>query len=391
MARYLRVSVKNADWSASMIRKLGLPRVMKSLLLVIAFIGTSGAFVFAAPEISGMNGSTYNGGSIIITGYGFGSGPNVLLFDDFEKGANGNNISIGPGSAQVGQWDGASGSGGAPRYSNANKISGSLAFNANAASGTQPAYTYIPGGTRKVFVSSWSLIPEGDNFPGEGGLVNWKRIWVTGTNTNDDDQTFPSFVPGSNVYGTRALVTGNNTQYNRDIALNLLKGRWMRIWFYIDGGTNNNDGVCQIYEMTTQGVQTRTNDIGINALYSGGIYERVIINGYTRITNNCHPFFDDVYIAYGDNARARVEIGNNPVYTNCTNLTMATPETWTNNRISAKVWQGRFKPSETAYLFVIDSKGDFSPGYQIKFGSLGDTNDTTPPNAPSGLGAEIYQ
>lgn len=58
----------------------------------------------AAPSISGIYGTISNGSQITISGSGFGNdGPNIIIFDDFEKGTNGNIISILPNSAQVNQ------------------------------------------------------------------------------------------------------------------------------------------------------------------------------------------------------------------------------------------------------------------------------------------------
>jgi len=43
--------------------------------------------------------------SITMTGSDFGSGPNMVIFDDFEQGSSNQHLAIGPGSAQVGQWE----------------------------------------------------------------------------------------------------------------------------------------------------------------------------------------------------------------------------------------------------------------------------------------------
>ncbi len=350
--------------------------------------------VYAAPSITGVNGVISDGNQIEISGDEFGTtGPSILLFDNFERGINEIPIAIGENSATIGQWSESAIStvNGYPVYSNANKVSGNLAFRANAISGTQSVVTYLPeNGQQKLFISWWMLLPEGNNIPGEqieeptDLPINWKTIWVTGEDTNHDDQVIPTILPGSTPpYGISSFIVGNNSLYHKWITLDFLKGRWMRLWCYIDGGTGNNDGTMQHYELTSSGVQERANDVNVNVLNAGGIYERIILNGYNRATENCYPTFDDVYISYGDHARARIEIGNEPSYNNCTNLTIITPTAWSDSSVTATVRQGSFGSGEQAYLFVVDENGDASEGYPITFGE--GSGDAIPPLSPTGL------
>jgi hypothetical protein len=124
--------------------------------------------VWSAPLITGVSGSIQNGQTITIAGSAFGSGPNVILFDDFEKGVNGQNISTSVGGAQVGRWNEIEGSN-YPKYSNANALSGSLAFRANmSAYWLENVASYLPASTKKVFISWWTLIPSGTVLPGTG-------------------------------------------------------------------------------------------------------------------------------------------------------------------------------------------------------------------------------
>ncbi|MBF0384973.1 MAG: hypothetical protein HQL27_03785, partial [Candidatus Omnitrophica bacterium] len=59
----------------------------------------------AEPAITGVSGTLEQGSAITISGSGFGvAGPNIIVFDDFEKGTLGQPIMTGAGSAQVGEW-----------------------------------------------------------------------------------------------------------------------------------------------------------------------------------------------------------------------------------------------------------------------------------------------
>ncbi len=101
--------------------------------------------------------------------------------------------------------------------------------------------------------------------------------------------------------------------------------------------------------------------------------------------------FDDFYVATGPNARARVEIGNQPVYQDCTNLAIITPTNWRNNAITATVRAGSFQSGE-AYLFVVDANGNVSNGLGVKingnYDGEGGGADTTPPEDVVGFAAQ---
>lgn len=340
----------------------------------------------AAPAISGVSGTVSNGNTVTISGSGFGTGPNIVLFDDFEKGTNGSNIKTGAGSAQVGKWDFIEGTR-VPKYSNANKVSGTLAFRADMSSyWRELVTTHLPSSTKKIFMSWWTLIPSGTVLPGTGDPagINWKNIWLQGEGTTDDDLVIPGFL-GADSF----LVTSNSLPYTRWFSLDFNIGQWKRISYYVNGGSGSNSGSFKFWELTSSGISQRINDNNVTILESGGVFEQICLNGYGRVTSNCYPTFDDVYIATGDNALARIEIGNNATYVNCTKLAVVTPDSWSTNSISAKVWQGNFVASEQAYLFIIDSTGTPSPGYPITFGSSGGGTtppaDTTAPAAPTGL------
>jgi hypothetical protein len=101
---------------------------------------------------------------------------------------------------------------------------------------------------------------------------------------------------------------------------------------------------------------------------------------------------DDVYIATGPNAAARVEIGNATTYTACTNLALITPDSWSSNLIIATVRQGRFASGSKVYLYVSDASGNVnSTGFPITLGTSstggGDSGGTVTqvPLAPKNL------
>jgi len=75
--------------------------------------------------------------------------------------------------------------------------------------------------------------------------------------------------------------------------------------------------------------------------------------------------YDDVYLAVGPNAAARVEIGDAPTYAASKNLTILTPSSWSDSQITATLRAGSFKTFNGAYLFVTDSNGKVSNGIPV--------------------------
>jgi hypothetical protein len=109
-------------------------------------------------------------------------------------------------------------------------------------------------------------------------------------------------------------------------------------------------------------------------------------NAYGRQTPNCVTSFDDIYIATGPNAQARIEVGNASTYAKSTKLTILTPKSWSDGSISAQVNTGQFKTGEAAYLFVFKADGSVSSGYPIKMGATASGSSSTvvqPPPAPN--------
>ena len=88
-------------------------------------------------------------------------------------------------------------------------------------------------------------------------------------------------------------------------------------------------------------------------------WDQIKVPGWIRGAGNPEvaTLYDDIYIASGPNAQARVEIGDAPAYDDSTNLTILTPETWDENTITATVQPGSFEGFAGTFLFVTDATG----------------------------------
>jgi hypothetical protein len=342
----------------------------------------------AAPSISKVEGTLSDGQTIIILGTGFGAtGPDIRVFDDFEKGKNGNTIFTGAGSAQVGQWDSVATSPGGPKYSNAHVHSGCLSSMSNwADNGAAEGGRFIGlnslANVTQVYLSWWLYLPSNKDVPGTSiKLPNWKLFWIY-HNPWPESDIMVSYgdakSTGGNWFYMGKLDDTNNPQrisaaeiYNPTFT----KGQWSRWEIYLVGSTSN--GVMQMWETNASHARYRLADLSGASIHTGEEWNIVHFPGYGRGDPNSQTYYDDIYVATGAGAMARVEIGNSSSYTNCTNLAVITPTAWSNNSITAIVRRGSFASGGTAYLFVIDSTGAASPGYPIAIGS-GDVSPLPP-------------
>ena len=356
------------------------------LLLITCLIFP--ALAVADPNLNGVSGTVSDGQYITINGTDFGSnGPTVQIFDDFELGANGNTLLLDAGSAQVGTWDGID-TPAYSNYSNSYSVSGSLSGHWTNQHYSTGINTQFPGnGTDKVFLSYWAYIPSGYSIP-----ANWKIVWLQGSNTGDDDVVYATLIGN----GT-GLTNGNETGWSATANIGFSIGSWKRVWAYIEGTTTATGTVKQWSLNPSVTQQTTVTDAYIFAADStpntNYNFEQVVVNGYFGSGDSGTPcYFDDIYIAYGDYAQARVEIGNDSDYSNCTNLAVITPTSWSDTAISGVVRQGSFADGSTAYVYVFDSNGDYnSTGYEVTLngtatpinGSCGSADGQTFESTPS--------
>lgn len=365
--------------------------VVLMAVFVIVFCAALGES-WSAPSISQVQGTISNGSSVTITGTGFGAtGPTVVLFDDFEKGTNNNIISTSLGSAQTGNWTETEVSPYNPKYSTAYAHSGSkgmLSDQSNFDGAHWASVDFTP--STKVYVSFWVLLPTGMEVPGTGGSggPNWKLGDVNaGSNSSPSSQYTVAVtlqdLPASELqspgawYGSSGLSDGGYTSTSWS------KNRWHRFEAYYIGsaGTSGENYLWELNSGTPwRNIWSQTNMHNLQSTNSSG-WRLFRLHSYARQDSLGQCYYDDVYVATGTAARARVEIGNNATYSNCTNLAVITPTSWNNSQITATVRQGSFTAGQTAYLFVVDASGAASSqGFPVTIGGGGAVSPVAPEN-----------
>lgn len=355
--------------------------IYKIILIALLVIPS---FAWAAPAVTGVSGTVSNGESITITGTDFGAtGPTVKLFDDFEAGTSSEYIGNGVTNAVVGTWEDC-GEACTPTYysiySTTQAHSGTKSARQNWANSPSPdggamwIGATLDGPVTSIYFSFWVYLPTGQNVPGSGGGygANWKVWWLQRNSSHADD--FASEIvtdPPSETSLCYVDGTTNRLCYGY-AGFDFSKGQWQRFEVYLTASTSS--GVGQLWFMSaSQARNLWANETGRTIDDGSAGWYLLRMPGYARYDSNSNTYYDDVYVATGSSARARVEICNNATYTNSTNCAIATPTSWANTSITATVRQGSFGASDTAYLFVIDSSGVASAGHEVTFGSGGET------------------
>ena len=334
--------------------------------------------VSGVPSISQVTGALSNGQTVTITGSGFGNcGPTVVLFDDFEKGTNGNPISTASGSAQVGHWTAVEDIPHNPRYSTAYRHSGSNCFLADQSTGDGGHWAVVNfPGTYFVYASYWVFLPSDREVPGTGESLgpNWKLADITGGNYLAGE--YASNWTAGVVLGDLSLAPGTFQLPNpwHDAAgltelgygsTSWAKGQWHRFENFYAGGWSGN-GIVQMWETNASHARTTVCDeTNLNTIHPGDTWSWFRLHAYARQDASGQCYYDDVYVATGPGARARVEIGNAPNYEDCTNLAIFTPTAWNETAINAQVRSGSFLAGQNAFLFVINASGTASAGYPL--------------------------
>lgn len=355
----------------------------------------------AAPSVTSYTGTMSNGESIVISGTDFGTtGPTIKMFDNFESGTAGNYISNGSTNAVIGQWFDC-GVNCTPTYfstySSDFAVSGTKSSRQNWSVDSQDGARWmgLDFGTpsTEVYISYWMLIPSGQNIPGSagpcaGGGPNIKPWWLSANGVYASDYGFQSIDATSPhdmafgpIDGGESRAGGTNAPDFYDYHSSIwTTGRWMRADVYLHGSTSTQGSITAWLMDSANNRylwQTSTGAATLDAGDSTG-WRYLHIPGYARCDSNSNTYYDDIYVATGSGARARVEIGNNSTYTSCTNLAVCTPTSWGNTSITATVRSGSFTTG-TAYLFVTDSSGVTSAGKEITLGESGGDPAPAPP------------
>jgi len=337
---------------------------MKRILLILLLVAT---YCYSAPVIDEVTHDSESGAwTITSTGSSFGAGSVPLIWDDFEDGTL---DAVLESSPKVGTWIPF---GTRTIYSNNQANSGTQsAYSLRGAPGeglmnvkTSVATNTIIQTSNKLFVSMHWRIYNADT-----GQV--KLIQEQGNGSPVENDYGPGIFPGGSTgtyitYSTTSSLTDNGyLNHGQWPSAYSDEEEWHRIEMILERSTNATaDGT--IFIILDNTYYSSNYDGNIMTRKDGQDWEEFqFLRSGSNATVEWKYWIDDLCF---NNSWARVEVGNNAVYADCTERHIQAQTSWDTDEVVAAQNQGNFDDETTYYLFIIDEDNDPSDGYAITFG-----------------------
>lgn len=350
------------------------------------------AMVFASPAIEKV--TMTDSRQIVISGAGFGQGPQVVLYDSFSDAKNNNDqLTLNP---EVGEWFTQGATGEITTGSQGSRSQAVVARN-SADSNNIPLVFGIKDEAgvhglkhfQEVFFS-FDIKDEGA-YPGANHdndsfatISSSKDAWMMfghrGDNTSYSVGTLgePS---GHDLYipawtGSSFTIAGNNTlmrpRYPQsELAQNWAFGDWVTMMFHakLDPEDPYGDakGFFSFINKNTYSVNTREGRLMTDQTEDGVPYpywDRVKFNAWARTGDlPVRRLYDNMYVALGDNANARVVIADAQDLNNASRMLHLLPTSWENDTITATT--PPLDRDGPHYVHIITSANQLSGGKKL--------------------------
>jgi|TARA_B100001057_G_C22850343_1_gene950719 hypothetical protein len=360
-----------------------------TVFLFSTILGAMPSGLTAAPKIS--DAYLDDSGDVIITGSKFGNGPTVAIHDDFSNAEVGDDtVSLSP---KVGKW--------LISNSNSNQIvidekhgSKSLFVRGNGSSrfvfgipdesGPQGLRTF-----QEVYLSY--TIKDLGEFPGANGTSSdfsnqsatkdaWMMLGDRGDNTEyavskGDASGHDLYIPGWTGGGFN--IAGNNTRMNPSfwqggLTENWVFGGWHTKMFHAELDPADPYGAAQGFfaflNRDAYQVNVRNGNFMEDQRSEGVPYpfwDRIKFFAWMNTGDaDVKRVVDEIYVAIGDNANARVLVTDNQSLNRSTRVFHLSPQSWTDSEIVAR-FPDYLPDSNSYFLHVIDASNDNSASFGL--------------------------
>lgn len=337
--------------------------------------------------ISDVMGDLEEGAALTICGDQFGSqGPETVFFDDFDDGEPGESLDEeGPA---LGEWY----TPGGPVVDDMSRSGSNALLLLDHEESTQTSVFAIPDddgefGLRHFdeFFMHWSLKDLGD-FPGNDSSPtdfssdsSAKDIWVMFGDRGDNYDYSCSqgecngndIVLATHTGGGGFKHDGNNTRSNWWISDFWQFGAWNTMSFHLslDPDEPYGDATGDFEHFSEAGGYFQDD-------YEGPmmreeldeippVWDRIKVGAWYRNAGETRRIADDIYIAIGDGASARVEVANAESMDEATNLAVSTIDDWSDDQLEATLRLADLDVEDDLYLFVVDADNRRSPGFLL--------------------------
>lgn len=297
-------------------------------------------------------GSLAVGGTITITGTGFGSGTTPVLFQDFESGSNGANLST--LGFQVANSNGCPD----PVVTTSQHYAGTRCAFADC-SGVGDSAAYVNAlDTDDIYVSVHvkSVVTS-------GAPKTTKGVRAHGDIGPNIYTSYPGFmVQEPSEYSTnghRFQVNRSNTSADYTVYYDpsdIGDDTWVRQQYHYRLGTAGTaDGYARYWKNVTQ--ELARNSIITRASGVTTKLNVLMMPFYFGNGGAGYWYYDLVCIHKGVNCAARVELGDAAAYSSCTKREILENVSWSDTSIQAKLHKHTFGTG-TAWLHVIDASNN---------------------------------
>lgn len=307
--------------------------------------------------------------NVTIEGSGFGEGPNIVIFDDFDNRITGSNVDL--NKALIGQWRSGSSFASPPKVVD---FDDGKAIEVNTPSSTGPKISQIevvfPEKVSSVFISYSVTVPEGRFFAGSSSdftfpdRSSWKFTWILDGPNGIDGLTKYNVCAPSHVGKGHFMLVGNSVSYGY---YSIGKSWNWHDKNYMGFGvmphetqpqTQNGQLIFQHSGKPNSVLLANKLDKPIFPLNNTTSFDRVQFPGWfgNGDFSNFQAYYDDIYVATGRNAYSRVELSDSyDIATSTINLTMPVTS-WSDTKIIFKLNKNTYKKANQFYIRVYDRK-----------------------------------
>ncbi len=320
--------------------------------------------------IASVAGTIADGQVLTITGAGLGSGPTNVMFENYSNGILGSEILATNTNFDIDTANTSKG------IRVADSRSGSFAnsdFNESATAfiGSRLAVDFSGGAdTTEVFISYAVKVPTGSNFPGNDGGnsgtnadystdSSWKTGWLLGDGGSGtlNDVVIATHT-GAGVWQTAGNDLGVFNNYGQN-PLWWKWGKWNRISSWIKAGATPNIDAGNLYMQVANTETPIFEQATTPVIFANGSapyrWGQFGVPGWMRDRvdrGGVATLHDDVYVAWGPNAAARVELGNAATYESCTDLAVCDRTSWVSGQIIVNCREGGLNLASPTWLFI---------------------------------------
>lgn len=335
--------------------------------------------------------------TVTINGTGFGPGPEVVLFDDFNSGKTGSAVDLaGP---IIGKWGASTDYLGVPTIETFN---GSQAMRIRDWGQTgmnriAQLEALLPRRVNDVYFSYSVVVPPGRYFSGAStdntfpDVSSWKFTWIAdGTNAISSTTIYNLCVPTH--VGSGSFQLGGNSGTLSYISIGNYWNWHDKNYFSYGALANdtNPTGAAGTWFWQHSGKSgspyTRTStDKPIMPAGVTTAFDRVKFPGWfgNGTYTNFEAYYDDVYVAVGNNALARVELSDSTALSSSVKNVALPVFSWSDTRIEARVHREHFGTDNPMYVKVHDRTN------AVSVQELTGQASESPPQAPNNFTIEV--